>query len=60
MRPDMWKCGVLLSPFLDVTNSLLDDTLPLTKSDYLEFGNPNEKKYFESILSYSPYDNISS
>ena len=56
----MWKCGVLLSPFLDVTNSLLDDTLPLTKSDYLEFGNPNEKKIFESILSYSPYDNISS
>lgn len=58
MRPDIWKCVVLLSPFLDVLNSLLDESLPLTKSDYIEFGNPNEQRYFESILSYSPYDNL--
>ncbi|CAD8184063.1 unnamed protein product [Paramecium octaurelia] len=58
MRPDLWKCAVLLSPFLDVLGSLLDESLPLTKSDYLEFGNPNDKKIFDTILSYSPYENL--
>lgn len=58
MRPDLWKSAILLSPFLDVLGSLLDENLPLTKSDYLEFGNPNDKKIFDSILSYSPYENI--
>lgn len=60
MRPEIWKCAVFLSPFLDVLGSLLDENLPLTKSDYLEFGNPNNQSIFETILGYSPYDNIKS
>lgn len=46
-------------PFLDICNTLLDPSLPLTVLDYEEFGNPQIQKQFESILSYSPYENIS-
>lgn len=45
-------------PFLDVCNTLLDPSLPLTILDYEEFGNPQIQSQFESILSYSPYDNV--
>lgn len=45
-------------PFLDICNTLLDPNLPLTLLDYEEFGNPRIQSQFESILSYSPYDNI--
>ncbi|XP_071708960.1 uncharacterized protein [Rutidosis leptorrhynchoides] len=46
-------------PFLDICNTLLDPSLPLTVLDYEEFGNPQIKSYFDSIMKYSPYDNIS-
>ena len=46
-------------PFVDVINTMLDDTIPLTTFEYDEWGNPNLIKYFNYMLSYSPYDNIS-
>ncbi|XP_071708956.1 uncharacterized protein [Rutidosis leptorrhynchoides] len=46
-------------PFLDICNTLLDPSLPLTVLDYEEFGNPQIKSYFDSIMKYSPYDNFS-
>ena len=45
-------------PFVDVINTMLDDSIPLTTFEYDEWGNPNMKKYFKYMLSYSPYDNI--
>jgi oligopeptidase B len=45
-------------PFVDVMNTMLDSTLPLTVGEYLEWGNPNEKEAFNYMKSYSPYDNI--
>jgi oligopeptidase B len=58
LRPELWRAAVLVVPFVDVLNTMLDDSLPLTVIEYEEWGNPNEKKYYEYILSYSPYDNI--
>lgn len=58
LRPELWRASVLVVPFVDVLNTMLDNTLPLTVIEYEEWGNPNEKKYYEYILSYSPYDNI--
>ncbi len=59
MRPDLYRTIVSQVPFIDVINTMLDDTLPLTTGEYEEWGNPNEEKYYNYILSYSPYDNIS-
>ncbi|XP_022149039.1 uncharacterized protein LOC111017556 [Momordica charantia] len=59
MRPDLFRAAILKVPFLDICNTLLDPSLPLTILDYEEFGNPQLPKQFESILNYSPYDNIS-
>ena len=51
--------GVIAAvPFVDVINTMLDDTIPLTTFEYDEWGNPNNKKYFDYMLSYSPYDNV--
>jgi oligopeptidase B len=58
LRPDICKAACLLVPFVDALNTMLDDTLPLTVGEYEEWGNPNEKQYYDYILSYSPYDNI--
>jgi oligopeptidase B len=58
MRPDLFKAVVAQVPFVDVVNTMLDATLPLTTSEYLEWGNPNEPQAYEYIKSYSPYDNI--
>jgi len=58
MRPDLVKAVVAEVPFVDVMNTMLDATLPLTTSEYTEWGNPNEKPAFEYMLKYSPYDNI--
>jgi oligopeptidase B len=58
MRPELWRAAVLVVPFVDVLNTMLDDSLPLTVIEYDEWGNPADKKYYEYILSYSPYDNI--
>jgi oligopeptidase B len=60
MRPELFKAVVAHVPFVDCVNTMLDDTLPLTTIEYEEWGNPNDKNYFEYILSYSPYDNIKS
>ncbi len=59
-RPDLYQAVVSQVPFVDVINTMLDDTLPLTTGEYEEWGNPNEEEYYNYILSYSPYDNIKS
>lgn len=46
-------------PFVDVATTMLDESLPLTTGEYEEWGNPNDPEYFDYMLSYSPYDNIS-
>jgi oligopeptidase B len=58
MRPDLFKAVVAQVPFVDVVNTMLDASLPLTTSEYIEWGNPNEKAAFDYIIRYSPYDNI--
>ncbi|HWT00406.1 MAG TPA: S9 family peptidase [Pyrinomonadaceae bacterium] len=58
MRPDLFKAGIAEVPFVDVINTMLDASLPLTTSEYIEWGNPNEKAAFEYMKTYSPYDNI--
>jgi oligopeptidase B len=58
MRPDLFKAVLAQVPFVDVVNTMLDASLPLTTGEYLEWGNPNEKAAYEYIKSYSPYDNI--
>lgn len=58
MRPDLFKAVVARVPFVDVVNTMLDDTIPLTTFEYKEWGNPNDPEYFDYILSYSPYDNV--
>ncbi len=58
MNPELFKACIANVPFVDVLNTMLDETLPLTITEYDEWGNPNEKIYFDYIASYSPYDNI--
>src|ERR1051325_1375692 len=58
MRPDLFKAVVSQVPFVDVLNTMLDASLPLTTSEYIEWGNPNEKPAFEYMKQYSPYDNV--
>ena len=58
MRPDLAHAAIANVPFVDVVNTMLDATLPLTVGEYEEWGNPNEKEYFDYMLSYSPYDNV--
>lgn len=59
MRPDLFKAVHLAVPFVDVMNDMFDPSLPLTTTDYPEWGNPtNNKAAYDYILSYSPYDNL--
>jgi oligopeptidase B len=58
MRPDLFRVILSHVPFVDVMNTMLDASLPLTVPEYEEWGNPNEEKYFKYMLSYSPYDNL--
>jgi oligopeptidase B len=58
MRPDLFKAAVLMVPFVDVVNTMLDASLPLTIQEYLEWGNPNIRREYEYIKSYCPYSNI--
>jgi len=58
MRPNLFKAVIAQVPFVDVINTMLDASLPLTTSEYLEWGNPNEEKYYKYIRAYSPYDNL--
>jgi oligopeptidase B len=58
LRPDLFRAVLSHVPFVDVMNTMLDASLPLTVPEYEEWGNPNESKYFSYMLSYSPYDNL--
>src|SRR5450432_1745703 len=58
MRPDLFKAVVAQVPFFDVLTTMLDPSLPLTVGEYLEWGNPNEARYYKYMRSYSPYDNV--
>ncbi len=58
MAPQLWRGIVAQVPFVDVLTTMLDDSIPLTTGEYDEWGNPNEKEYYDYILSYSPYDNV--
>ena len=56
--PELYNGVIAQVPFVDVINTMLDDTIPLTTGEYDEWGNPNVKKYYDYMLSYSPYDNV--
>lgn len=58
MAPELYNGVVAQVPFVDVVTTMLDDTIPLTTGEYDEWGNPNDKEYYEYMKSYSPYDNI--
>jgi len=58
MRPDLFQAMIAKVPFVDVLNTMLDPDLPLTVTEYEEWGNPQQKEYFDYIRSYSPYDNV--
>lgn len=58
LRPDLWRAVHAAVPFVDVMNTMMDASLPLTVGEYLEWGDPNEKAAFDYMLSYSPYDNL--
>ena len=58
MRPDLFKAVIAQVPFVDVINTMLDASLPLTTSEYIEWGNPNDKAAYDYMIKYSPYDNI--
>ena len=58
MRPDLFKAVVAHVPFVDVVNTMLDPTLPLTVPEYEEWGDPRDKAYYDYMMTYSPYDNV--
>jgi len=58
MRPDLCKAVVAKMPFVDVINTMLDPTIPLTVIEYEEWGNPGKKEFYDYMMSYSPYDNV--
>lgn len=58
LRPDLFKGVIADVPFVDIITTMLDDSIPLTTNEYDEWGNPNDKTYYDYILSYSPYDQV--
>jgi oligopeptidase B len=58
MRPELFKAALVYVPFVDVINTMLDDSLPLTTQEYIEWGNPNEKDAYLYMKSYDPYGNV--
>ena len=58
MKPQLWKAAIAAVPFVDVVTTMLDESIPLTTGEYDEWGNPNDKVYYDYMKSYSPYDNI--
>lgn len=58
MNPELYNGVIAQVPFVDVVTTMLDDTIPLTTGEYDEWGNPNDKKYYDYMLSYSPYDQV--
>jgi oligopeptidase B len=58
MAPELYRGVIAAVPFVDVVTTMLDESIPLTTSEYDEWGDPNDKEYFDYILSYSPYENV--
>ena len=58
MNPELYNGIIASVPFVDVVTTMLDDSIPLTTGEYDEWGNPNNKEYYEYMKSYSPYDNV--
>jgi oligopeptidase B len=58
LRPDLFHGALVGVPFVDVMNTMLDETLPLTVGEFEEWGNPKEKAAFDYMITYSPYDNV--
>jgi len=58
MAPELFNGIISAVPFVDVINTMLDETIPLTTGEFDEWGNPKDKAYFDYMLSYSPYDNV--
>ena len=58
MRPDLFTTVIAAVPFVDLLNTMSDPSLPLTVTEYEEWGNPEEPKYFDYMATYSPYDNV--
>jgi len=56
--PELYRSVVAAVPFVDVITTMLDESIPLTTSEYDEWGNPSDKAYYDYMLSYSPYDNV--
>jgi oligopeptidase B len=59
LRPDLFRAMVAEVPFVDVVTTILDESLPLTVIEWDEWGNPNQREFYDYIKSYSPYDNVS-
>ena len=59
MEPDLWKGAIAEVPFVDVVTTMLDPSIPLTSNEWDEWGDPREKEYYDYMLSYSPYDQVS-
>ena len=57
-EPELFKGVIAAVPFVDVITTMLDESIPLTTGEYDEWGNPNDKEYYDYILGYSPYDNV--
>jgi oligopeptidase B len=58
MNPELYHGVIAAVPFVDVVTTMLDESIPLTTNEYDEWGNPNQKDYYEYMLSYSPYDQV--
>lgn len=58
MNPELYNGVIAAVPFVDVISTMLDESIPLTTGEYDEWGNPNDKEYYQYILSYSPYDQV--
>ena len=56
--PQLYRSVIAAVPFIDVMTTMLDESIPLTTGEYDEWGNPNDKIYYDYMLSYSPYDNV--
>ncbi len=58
LRPELWRGVIAAVPFVDVVTTMLDESIPLTTSEYDEWGDPREEEYYRYMLAYSPYDNV--
>ena len=58
LRPDLFAAVIAQVPFVDALNTMLDASLPLTIGEYEEWGDPNDKTFYDYIKSYAPYENV--